>query len=101
MLYSLAAEKVNYVTLVISIAIFIIFFLVEARIAKEPIVPVDILKSKGIVFTFIATMLQMMARWSILFMSPVYSIACRGWSPGVAGLMLVSRHVVLIGRHLF
>ena len=30
-----------------------------------------------------------MARWSILFYTPVYSLAVRGWSPAVAGSILI------------
>lgn len=31
----------------------------------------------------------MMARWSVLFYTPVYAMAVRGWSPASAGLVLV------------
>jgi hypothetical protein len=31
----------------------------------------------------------MMARWSILFFTPVYAMAVRGWSPASAGLFLI------------
>jgi hypothetical protein len=31
----------------------------------------------------------MMARWSILFYTPVYALAVRGWAPAVAGSILI------------
>jgi hypothetical protein len=31
----------------------------------------------------------MLARWTVLFYTPVYAIAIRGWSPASAGSMLV------------
>ena len=88
-MYSLAAEKINYITLVTSLFVFLIFLGVEARLAKEPIVPIEVLKSRGVVLTCFATLFQMISRYTVLLWTPIYSIAVRGWSPASAGLILV------------
>jgi hypothetical protein len=66
-----------------------IFIVVETRYATEPIIPVTVLKSRGALFSCVATLGLMLARWTVLFYSPVYAIAVRNWSPASAGMMLV------------
>lgn len=39
--------------------------------------------------TCLAGLGLMMARWAVLFYTPVYAMAVRGWSPASAGLILV------------
>ncbi len=87
--YSLSASKISITPIILSVGDFILFLLVETNWAREPIVPISILKSRGNVLTGLATIGIMTARWSILFYTPVYAIAVRGWSPATAGLMLV------------
>jgi sugar phosphate permease len=69
--------------------IFGFFLIVEATYATEPIIPTSLLASRGLLCTCIATLGLMMARWEVLFYSPVYTIAVRGWSPMNAGLILI------------
>ena len=89
LLYSLSASKISLLPIFLSLADLVLFVFVEARWAKDPIVPVHILTSRANMFTGLATIGTMTARWSILFYTPVYAIAVRGWSQASAGLMLV------------
>ncbi|GAM86446.1 hypothetical protein ANO11243_044600 [Dothideomycetidae sp. 11243] len=75
--------------IVVSVLAFGIFVIIEVRFAKEPIIPVSLLKSRGLLFTALGTLGSMMARWSLLFYAPVYAIAVRGWSPATGGAILI------------
>lgn len=75
--------------IVVSLIIFVIFVVVELRFAREPIIPITLLKSRGLLFTCLATVGYMMSRWTILFYTPIYAIAVRGWSPATGGAILI------------
>lgn len=74
----------------LSLIILTTFILNEAYVAREPIIPVTLLKSRGLLFTCLGTVGYMMARWSVLFYAPTYAIAIRDWAPGVAGSILIA-----------
>jgi len=88
-LYGLSASEVQVTPLVLSACMLVLFLFVEARWAFEPIVPIPILRHKGNLLTGFATIGTMTARWSILFYTPIYAIAVRGWSQASGGLMLI------------
>jgi hypothetical protein len=75
--------------MILSVLIFPFFVINEARYAADPIIPMTVLRSRGTLLTCLATVGFMMARWSILFYTPVYALAIRGWSPAVAGSILI------------
>jgi sugar phosphate permease len=77
------------VPITISILLLGIFIFNEAHWAHEPIIPVTVLKSRGVLLSCFAQVGLMMTRWLVLFYSPVYAIAVRGWNPASAGAMLV------------
>lgn len=87
--YSLSAPRVQLTPILLSAAALVLFVFVEANWAVEPIVPVPVLRSRGNIFTGIATIGIMTARWGVLFYTPTYAITLRGWSPASAGLMLI------------
>ena len=89
LLYGLSASKVSTFPILLSLADLVLFVFVEAKWANDPIVPVHILSSRANVFTGLATIGIMTARWSILFYTPVYAIAVRGWTRAAGGLMLI------------
>jgi hypothetical protein len=66
-----------------------LFVAVELRIAKEPIIPISVLKSRGALLSCIAQLGAMAARWSVLFYTPAYAIAVLEWSPASAGSILI------------
>jgi sugar phosphate permease len=59
------------------------------KLTTEPIVPVTILRNRGVLFTGISSAGLMMARWAVLFYLPVYGIAVRGWSPAEGGVIMI------------
>ncbi|GFF85780.1 vacuolar basic amino acid transporter 1 [Aspergillus udagawae] len=91
LLFSLASPNstVTITPLVLSFGSFAVFLLIELKFTSEPIIPIEVLKARSILATCLAALISMMARWSVLFFTPVYAIAVRQWSPASAGLILV------------
>ena len=75
--------------ILVSAILLVIFIYVEVRIAPDPIIPVTLLKSRGTLLTCFATLGIQMSRWIVIFYTPVYAIAVRGWSPASAGSVLI------------
>ena len=48
-----------------------------------------VLKSRGALLSCLAQLGIMAARWMVLFYSPAYALAVRGWSPASAGSVLI------------
>lgn len=89
LLYTLASPKIDFRAVALSMAMLILFVLVEFRWATEPIVPPSIMTSRANFFSGTSTVGVMTARWAVLFYTPVYAIAVRGWKPSAAGALLV------------
>ena len=89
LLYSLSSPQVQITPIILSLASLILFVLVETHWAKQPIVPVSVLKSRGNILTGVATVGVMTARWGVLFYTPTYVLTLRGWSQASAGLTLI------------
>jgi MFS family permease len=88
-LLGLSGPKILLMPLILAAIALPIFIMNEAYIATDPIIPVSVLRSRGVLFTCFATLGFMMARWCILFYTPMYAIAVRGWAPAVAGSILI------------
>lgn len=88
-LYALSAHVIHPLYIVVSLILLALFVLVESKYATEPFIPVTVLKSRGTLLSCLATLGMMAARWSVLFYTPVYAIAVRGWKPAEAGLILL------------
>ncbi|KAK4983660.1 hypothetical protein LTR50_007089 [Elasticomyces elasticus] len=82
-------KKIPVIPVVLSGIVLITFILNEVYIARDPIIPVTLLKSRGLLFTCLGTVGYMMSRWSVLFYTPVYALAVRDWSPATAGSVLI------------
>ncbi|KAJ5692765.1 hypothetical protein N7462_002188 [Penicillium macrosclerotiorum] len=89
LLFSLSSPKIVVWPIPVSLACFASFLFIESQRANEPVIPVRLLRSRSILTTCLASLGLMMARWSVLFFTPVYAMAVRGWSPASAGLILV------------
>jgi sugar phosphate permease len=89
MLSSLASPQVPLWPIPLSLTLFGLFILIESKWTTEPVIPVRLLRSRPVLLTCTAALGMMMARWAVLFFTPVYAIAVRGWSPASAGLILV------------
>lgn len=88
-LLGLSGPKILVVPLILSAFVLPVFILNEAYLAKDPIIPVVVLRSRGTLLSCTAATGFMMARWSILFYTPVYALAVRGWDPAIAGSILI------------
>ncbi|KXT02911.1 hypothetical protein AC578_1823 [Pseudocercospora eumusae] len=90
MLYALSAPKhIPIWTLVLSMMVAVLFVSNEVYVAYDPIIPVNLLKSRGLLLTCLGSVGFMMARWSVLFYAPTYAIAVRQWAPSSAGAILI------------
>ncbi|OJJ44437.1 hypothetical protein ASPZODRAFT_2112608 [Penicilliopsis zonata CBS 506.65] len=92
LLFSLSSAQIQTTPLLLSILAITVFLAIESRLTSrgaEPIIPISILKMRSVVLTCAAGMAAMMTRWSVLFYTPIYTMAVRGWSPGSAGLILL------------
>ena len=88
-LYAFTLREIDYTPIILSAFMLLLFILVESQYATDPIVPVAVLRSRGNFLAGLSTTALMTARWGVLFYTPVYAIAVRGWSPASAGLMLL------------
>ncbi|KAJ5197745.1 uncharacterized protein N7498_006862 [Penicillium cinerascens] len=89
MLSSLASPQIPLWPIPVSLLLFGLFILIESNWASEPVIPVRLLRNRSVLLTCVAALGMMMARWAVLFFTPVYAMAVRGWSPASAGLILV------------
>ncbi|OOF94181.1 hypothetical protein ASPCADRAFT_208723 [Aspergillus carbonarius ITEM 5010] len=89
LLSSLAASEIKMTPIFLSFGFLAVFFWIESRFAAEPIIPIEVLKMRSVLFSCLAGAITMMARWAVLFYSPVYALVVRNWSPASAGLILL------------
>ena len=96
-----ATTTISILPIILSLIVGITFVLNEVYLAIDPIIPLTLLKSRGLLLTCLGTVGYMMARWSVLFYSPTYAIAVRHWSPATAGAILIPTNAgVVIGGML-
>ena len=90
LLYALSSPKqIPILPIILSGIVLITFVLNEVYFAHDPIIPVSLLKSRGLLLTCLSTVGYMMARWTVLFYTPTYALAVRQWSPALAGSILI------------
>jgi predicted MFS family arabinose efflux permease len=92
-LYAFTLHEIEYTPVILSALMLLLFIFVESHYASDPIVPTAVLKSRGNFLTGLSTTGLMTARWGVLFYTPVYAIAVRGWSQASAGLMLLPTNI--------
>lgn len=89
-LYAMAApKKIPIWPIFVSAFVLILFVNNEVFLAQDPIIPVSLLRSRGLLLTCLGTLGFMAGRWSVLFYEPTYALAVRTWAPSAAGAMLV------------
>ncbi|KAK5127084.1 hypothetical protein LTR85_008444 [Meristemomyces frigidus] len=90
LLYALSSpHKIPILPIILSAIVLLTFVLNETHLAHDPIIPLSLLRSRGLLLTCLGTVGYMMARWSVLFYTPTYAIAVRQWSPATAGSILI------------
>lgn len=88
-LLGLSGPRILPTPLILSALALPVFLLNEVYVAKDPVIPVTVLRSRGTLLSCLASVGFMMSRWGILFYTPVYALAVRGWAPAVAGSILI------------
>lgn len=87
-LYSLAAD-IHPLALGLSLLSLAAFLFVEYRVAADPIIPLQVLSSRGVLLSCLAQLGLMTARWTLLFYTPILMLAVRGAAPTSAGSVLI------------
>ncbi|KAK3377848.1 major facilitator superfamily domain-containing protein [Podospora didyma] len=81
--------KIQLLPIILSLFTLPIFLAVEHYVARDPIIPLSVLKDRGILFSCFSQLGFMASRWTVLFYAPVFVLAVRGLSPAVAGSVLI------------
>lgn len=90
LLFAMSSPRtIPILPIILSGIVLIIFVLNEVYFSSDPIIPVALLKSRGLLLTCLATVGYMMARWTVLFYTPTYALAVRQWTPATAGSILI------------
>ena len=89
LLYGLSTQRIAILPIILSLLLFPLFLYQEMYASSDPIIPITVLRSRGALLTCLATLGFMMARWSILFYTPVYAAAVRAWNPAQSGSLLI------------
>lgn len=87
-LYGLAGT-IQPLVLVLSLLVLAFFVFNEYRLAADPLIPISVLESRGVLLSCLAQLGLMSARWTVLFYAPVFVLAVRGLAPTVAGSILI------------
>ncbi|UPL01690.1 hypothetical protein LCI18_012624 [Fusarium solani-melongenae] len=91
-LYGLA-DQIQTLPLILSLTTLILFLIVEYYLAADPVIPIKVLSSRGILLSCLAQTGFMSARWSVLFYAPIFMLAVRGAAPAAAGSILIPTNI--------
>ncbi|KAK4039171.1 vacuolar basic amino acid transporter 1 [Parachaetomium inaequale] len=86
-LYGLSGT-IQPLPIALSLITLAIFLVVESR-ANDPVIPLAVLKSRGVLLSCFSQLGFMAARWTVLFYAPIFVLAVRGLSPAIAGSILI------------
>ncbi|RAH66347.1 putative MFS multidrug transporter [Aspergillus aculeatinus CBS 121060] len=89
LLASLASSTIQTTPILAFLVSTALFLAIESHYATQPIIPLHLIRQRSVLLTCLAGLLTMMARWAVLFYSPVYAMVVRDWTPASAGLILV------------
>jgi MFS family permease len=92
---------ITLVNLGVSIPLFIIFILVEMKVAKEPFAPGHIIFHRSMIACFLCNFFSMAGYLAALFYIPLYFQAVDGFSPTGAGLRLIPSIIFSVFGSLF
>ncbi|KAB5535100.1 major facilitator superfamily domain-containing protein [Coniochaeta sp. 2T2.1] len=87
-LYGLSG-KIQLIPIFISFLTLAAFIATEYLYASDPVIPISVLQSRGVLLSCLAQLGLMAARWTVLFYGPVFVLAVRGLSPAVSGSILI------------
>lgn len=92
-LYGLSSPQVQSLPISIAIMLLPLFILNELMFTSTPLIPLSLLRSRGVLLTCLAQVGFMSVRWSILFYTPVYALSLLSWGPASAGSILIPTNV--------
>lgn len=87
-LYGLSGT-IQPLPMVASALVLAFFVFNEYKLTSDPLIPISILESRGVLLSCLAQLGLMSARWTVLFYAPIFVLAVRGLSPTVAGAVLI------------
>ncbi|PHH68489.1 hypothetical protein CDD82_528 [Ophiocordyceps australis] len=87
-LYGLAGD-IQLMYIAFSLVSGAAFISVEYLVAADPVIPLSVLSSRGVLLTCLGQLGLMSARWSLLFYAPIFMLAVRGAAPAAAGSVLI------------
>lgn len=91
-LYGLSGT-IQPMPMLLSVLVLALFVFNEYKLAADPLIPISILQSRGVLLSCLAQLGLMAARWTLLFYAPIFVLAVRGLSPIVAGAVLIPTNV--------
>lgn len=91
-LYGLSGT-IQPLPMVLSVLVLAFFVFHEYKLSPDPLIPVSILQSRGVLLSCLAQLCLMSARWTVLFYAPIFVLAVRGLSPTVAGSVLLPTNI--------
>ena len=69
--------------------LLVAFVIVESFLAVDPVIPLRVMRSRGVLLSCIAQLGLLSARWTVLYYVPIFMLATRGESRAQSGSMLV------------
>ncbi|ROW00847.1 hypothetical protein VMCG_06554 [Cytospora schulzeri] len=87
-LYGLSGT-IQVLPMLLSAVPLLLFVLVEYKVAPDPLIPVSVLQSRGVLLSCLGQLGFMASRWTVLYYAPIFVLAVRGLAPTVAGAVLV------------
>jgi hypothetical protein len=87
-LYGLSGT-IQIIPIILSAVTLAGFVAIEYLFASDPIIPLAVLQSRGILLSCTAQLGFMAARWTVLYFAPIFVLAVRGLPPTVAGAVLI------------
>ncbi|KAM0257186.1 hypothetical protein ACHAQJ_004548 [Trichoderma viride] len=93
-LYALAGD-IHPTPLILSFFSLLAFITVEFYLTSNPIIPLSVLSSRGILFSILSQLGLVAGRMSIFFYTPIFMLAVRDASPAAAGSVLIATNIGL------
>ncbi|KAK1731097.1 major facilitator superfamily transporter [Colletotrichum acutatum] len=91
-LYGLSGD-INPLSLLLSAVSLLLFVLIEFKLVTDPIIPISVLSSRGVLLSCTAQLLFMSIRWTLLYYTPIFVLAVRGYAPATAGSILIPTNI--------
>jgi hypothetical protein len=92
-LFGLSGSTIQLVPILLSLVSMVGFVLVERYVARDPVIPLEVLRSHTIFLSCVSQLGFIASRWTVLFYGPIYMLAVRGLSPALSGSVLIPTNI--------